>query len=329
MWLEKYWTPSSNLLGILYRRDVFRLYCIEDIEKVPSMQNEESESILATLVAAEKYFRQQQVVHGNIIYSSPVHEYPSVVQYAVPVDDHIHLPHAVHEPSVKTPKIRTTIDVPVCADARPRTVTPADTHGTPVAYAMDKMWANATTLNALNAAICTCSKCPLGSTRTKFVFGTGRPDAGVMVIGEAPGAEEDEQGEPFVGKAGQLLMKILDAVNFAREDVFIANILKCRPPDNRRPSPAEVAACEPFLWKQIELLQPKIILCLGLTAAHTILGSTASLGVLRDAVQSYRGIPLIVTYHPAALLRNPNWKKPTWEDVKKFRKMYDDIISAG
>ncbi len=199
----------------------------------------------------------------------------------------------------------------------------------PAAPAGPETWQDASTLAQLNGEICSCMKCPLGATRTKFVFGVGKTDAGVMVIGEAPGADEDAQGEPFVGKAGQLLNKILEAVKFAREEVFIANILKCRPPGNRRPLPGEVELCEPYLWKQIELVKPKIILCLGLTAAQTLLKSTSSLGVLREKVQTYRGIPLIVTYHPAALLRNPNWKKPTWEDVQKFRKMYDDIIAAG
>ncbi len=188
-------------------------------------------------------------------------------------------------------------------------------------------WQAAASLANLQAQICECKKCELGATRTKFVFGVGNPNAGVLFIGEAPGADEDEQGEPFVGRAGQLLNKIIGAINFKREEVYIANILKCRPPNNRRPLPSEVELCEPYLWKQIELIQPKIILCLGMTAAQTLLKTTESLGAMREKIHRYRGIPLMVTYHPAALLRNPNWKKPTWEDVQKLRKMYDELQS--
>lgn len=194
--------------------------------------------------------------------------------------------------------------------------------------AKQESWHNAATLDDLNKNICTCMKCPLGATRTKFVFGVGNPNADVMVIGEAPGADEDAQGEPFVGRAGQLLNKILEAIHFKREDVYIANILKCRPPNNRRPSPEEVEQCEPYLWKQIDLIQPKFILCLGLTAAQTLLRTTESMGQLRQSTHLYRNIPVVVTYHPAALLRNPNWKRPTWEDVQKLRKMYDEEMKG-
>jgi uracil-DNA glycosylase family 4 len=188
-------------------------------------------------------------------------------------------------------------------------------------------WQSAKTAAELNAKICTCQKCELGATRTKFVFGVGNPNADIMVIGEAPGADEDAQGEPFVGRAGQLLNKILEAVHFKREEVFIANILKCRPPNNRKPNPGEVEQCEPYLWKQIELIKPKFILCLGLTAAQTILKTTESMGQLRLSTHLYRNTPVVVTYHPAALLRNPNWKRPTWEDVQRLRKMYDESKS--
>lgn len=188
-------------------------------------------------------------------------------------------------------------------------------------------WQSETNLTNLNKEICNCLKCGLGKTRTKFVFGVGNPNADVLVIGEAPGADEDAQGEPFVGRAGQLLNKILEAVQFKREEVFIANILKCRPPNNRKPTPEEVELCEPYLWKQIELIKPKFILCLGLTAAQTILRTTESMGQLRQSTHMYRNTPVIVTYHPAALLRNPNWKRPTWEDVQRLRKMYDESKS--
>jgi DNA polymerase len=189
-------------------------------------------------------------------------------------------------------------------------------------------WVSATSLEDLNSMICTCTKCPLGHTRTNFVFGVGNPQADIMLIGEAPGAEEDAQGEPFVGRAGQLLNKILEAIQLRREEVYICNILKCRPPNNRDPLPEEITACEPHLWKQIELIKPKLILCLGRISAQVLLKTNASLTELRAGVHNYRGIPMMVTYHPAALLRNPHWKRPTWEDVQKFRKLYDELKKA-
>ncbi len=187
-------------------------------------------------------------------------------------------------------------------------------------------WASATSLGDLNAQICTCMKCPLGATRTKFVFGVGNPNATLMLVGEAPGADEDAQGEPFVGRAGQLLNKILEAIHFRREDVYICNILKCRPPGNRKPAPEEMEMCLPYLRKQIELIRPRVILCLGLTAAENLLQTTESLGNLRGRVLQDDGIPVMVTYHPAALLRNPNWKRPTWEDVQAVRKLHDERV---
>lgn len=190
-------------------------------------------------------------------------------------------------------------------------------------------WGNVLSLDDMNKQICTCVKCSLGHTRTKFVFGAGNPHATLMLIGEAPGADEDAQGEPFVGRAGQLLNKILEAINFKREDVYICNILKCRPPNNRKPQPDEVELCIPYLQKQIQLIKPKVILCLGLTAAENLLRTTESLGKLRGRVMQYEGIPLMVTYHPAALLRNPNWKRPAWEDVQAVRKMHDELVKEG
>ncbi len=189
----------------------------------------------------------------------------------------------------------------------------------------EEEWTKSGSLEALNTQICTCTKCGLGATRKNFVFGVGNPSADAVIIGEAPGADEDEQGEPFVGRAGQLLNKILEAISFTRDEVFICNILKCRPPNNREPAANEVELCEPYLWKQLELLQPKVILCLGRVAGQALLKTNASLGKLRGAWHDYRGIPTMVTYHPAALLRNPNWKRPTWEDVQAFRKRYDQL----
>jgi DNA polymerase len=187
-------------------------------------------------------------------------------------------------------------------------------------------WSRADSLAGLNEMICACVKCTLGQTRTKFVFGVGNPKATLMLVGEAPGADEDAQGEPFVGRAGQLLNKILEAIGFRRDDVYICNILKCRPPNNRKPQAEEVEQCIPYLRKQIQLVRPALILCLGLTAAENLLGTTESLGRLRGRTLQYEGTPVMVTYHPAALLRNPNWKRPTWEDVQAARALHDELV---
>jgi len=181
----------------------------------------------------------------------------------------------------------------------------------------------------LNKMICDCQMCSLGKTRTKFVFGVGNPNADAMLIGEAPGADEDQQGEPFVGRAGKLLNDILKAINFAREEVYIANILKCRPPGNRDPQPGEMETCMPYLMKQIELVKPKVILCLGRVAANGLLNKKLTLTALRENVYELNGIKVIATYHPAALLRNPNWKRGCWEDVKKFRKIHDELTAKN
>jgi len=186
---------------------------------------------------------------------------------------------------------------------------------------------NITSLENFDNLINTCQKCGLGATRDKFVFGVGNPNADLMIIGEAPGAEEDKQGIPFVGRAGKLLNDILIAIKFNREDVFIANILKCRPPNNRDPLPEEREVCKPYLYKQIDLVQPRIILLLGKVAANVLLNNNDSLMKMRGSVHEINGVKTMVTYHPAALLRNPNWKKPTWEDVQKLRKLYDQLVS--
>lgn len=161
---------------------------------------------------------------------------------------------------------------------------------------------------------------------TNLVFGVGNPDADLMLIGEAPGAEEDRQGEPFVGAAGQLLNKILAAINFNREDVYIANILKHRPPNNRNPLPEERERSLPFLLRQIDLIDPKLILALGKVSAQTLLGSDESLSKMRGRFHKFRDkYLLLATYHPAALLRHPKWKRPTWEDVQMLREKYDSL----
>lgn len=185
---------------------------------------------------------------------------------------------------------------------------------------------NAENLTDLNNKICECQKCTLGKSRTKFVFGVGNPNAHAMLIGEAPGADEDKQGEPFVGRAGKLLNDILKAVDLKREEVYIANILKCRPPGNRDPQPFEMETCMPYLHKQIELIKPKIILCLGRVAANGMLNKKLSLSDLRQNIYELNGIKVMATYHPAALLRNPNWKRGCWEDVQKFKKLYDELL---
>lgn len=194
---------------------------------------------------------------------------------------------------------------------------------------MTEPWSSTTTLEALDQMICSCQKCPLGRTRTKFVFGVGNPEADIVVIGEAPGADEDTQGKPFVGAAGQLLNKILAAIDLGRDDVYICNILKCRPPGNRAPERFEVEQCEPYLIKQLDLIRPRYILALGLTAATTLLSRKAKMGEFRGKVHDYNGVGVIVTYHPAALLRNPQWKRSAWEDVQLLRRLYDESRSDG
>jgi uracil-DNA glycosylase len=160
---------------------------------------------------------------------------------------------------------------------------------------------------------------------TNLVFGVGNPEADLMLIGEAPGEQEDKEGEPFVGAAGQLLNKILAAINFDRDDVYIANILKHRPPGNRNPTPEECWKSLPYLMHQIDLVHPKIILCLGKISVNTLLNRDNTLGSQRGNFYPFRGVELTATYHPAALLRNPQWKRPTWEDVQKVRKRYDEL----
>jgi uracil-DNA glycosylase family 4 len=170
-----------------------------------------------------------------------------------------------------------------------------------------------------------CVKCPLHETRTQVVFGVGDPRAKLMFIGEAPGRDEDRLGEPFVGRAGKLLTKILEAVDLTREEVYITNILKCRPPDNRDPVESEVRCCEQYLKNQIELIKPRLICALGRISAQWLLRTNEPLSKLRMEEHDYEGIPVVVTYHPAALLRNPQWKRGTWEDFKKLIKMLEAV----
>jgi len=179
-------------------------------------------------------------------------------------------------------------------------------------------------LETLRQEALACHKCPLGKTRTNLVFGVGNPSASLMFVGEAPGRDEDLQGEPFVGRAGQLLTKIIEAIGLKRGDVYIANVLKCRPPGNRNPLPEEIVLCMPYLLKQIEIIQPKVLCALGTFAAQTLLNTKSPVGTLRGRFHQYKNIPMMVTFHPAYLLRNPNDKIKVWEDMKKVRDFLND-----
>lgn len=181
------------------------------------------------------------------------------------------------------------------------------------------------TLDDISALIAACKKCDLYRTAKHPVPGEGSATARLVCVGEAPGASEDETGRPFVGQAGQLLTKILEAIKLRRDEVFIVNVLKHRPPGNRNPLPVEVEACSPYLIRQLELIRPSVIVAFGTFAAQTLLDTKLSIGKLRGAIHRYHGIPVIVTYHPAALLRNPAWKRPTWEDVQLARRILDGV----
>jgi len=174
-------------------------------------------------------------------------------------------------------------------------------------------------LKKLEEQVKKCTKCDLCKNRTNVVFGTGDPDADLMFVGEAPGYYEDEQGEPFVGRAGQLLTKIIESIGLKRSDVYIANILKCRPPENRNPDANEIVMCSPHLIRQIEIIRPKIICALGTFAAQTLLNTKESIGKLRGKFFEYQNTKFLATYHPAYLLRNPGDKKKVWADIKKVR----------
>jgi len=177
-------------------------------------------------------------------------------------------------------------------------------------------------LQALRAEVMPCTKCKLHQGRQHVVFGEGNPKARVMFIGEAPGAKEDQTGRPFVGPAGQLLDRILaGAMGLQRSEVYIANINKCRPPGNRAPEPDEVAACLPFLRQQIALVRPEVIVCLGRTAAHNLLGMTEPMHALRGRPLAYEGVPVVVTWHPAYLLRDASHKRETWDDIKRVNRL--------
>jgi len=209
--------------------------------------------------------------------------------------------------------------LPGASEASQASPAPAE-HTAPLAGAPSGDTAAA--LEALDAQVKGCEKCALCSTRTQTVFGVGNIHADLVFVGEAPGADEDRQGEPFVGKAGQLLTDIIvKGMKMRREDVYICNVLKCRPPNNRNPNPEEMTRCEPYLVQQLELIQPKVICALGGVAAKCLLQTEDSVGRMRGRWHSYQGIPLRVTYHPAYLLRTPEDKRKTWEDIQEVMKV--------
>lgn len=180
------------------------------------------------------------------------------------------------------------------------------------------------TLEKVQLELGDCTRCRLHGTRNKLVFGEGSPQARIVFVGEGPGYDEDRQGRPFVGKAGKLLDKMIKAMGFVREQVYICNMVKCRPPNNRTPKDDEIEVCSPFLVKQIEAIGPQVICALGACAAQSLLGSTSPISRLRSSVHQWRGIPLVATYHPAYLLRNPSQKAPAWQDLLKIISILED-----
>lgn len=204
------------------------------------------------------------------------------------------------------------------AAPRPGAAPAADDGGDMKAGAAEQA-AVAAELASLAEVVAACRRCRLCEGRQRTVFGSGSPTADLMFIGEGPGAEEDRQGLPFVGRAGELLTRMIQAIEMSRDEVYIANIVKCRPPGNRDPQPDEVAACRGYLERQIALVRPKVIVALGRIAAQTLLGNDTPIGQMRGRWFSVLGIPTMVIYHPAALLRNPALKRPTWEDLQQVR----------
>lgn len=216
----------------------------------------------------------------------------------------------------RSPAIPTAAAIAAPPAAAPRTDEPA-----PVAPPTPDPDGPAS-LDALRDATLNCTRCKLAEGRTQVVFGEGDPSADIMFVGEAPGAKEDESGRPFVGPAGQLLTKIIEnAIGIAREDVYIANVNKCRPPNNRNPEPDEVAACLPILREQIAFVRPKLIVAMGRVAAANLLSTNQSVTRLRGRTLEAHGVPVVVTWHPAYLLRNPAAKVETWEDIKRVNRM--------
>lgn len=205
----------------------------------------------------------------------------------------------------------------------PQLTPPADSPVTPTSGGRDP-----DALRILSEEVAGCTACALHLGRQNVVFGEGNPAAEVVVVGEAPGSAEDRTGRPFVGPAGQLLDLLLLTAGFEREEVYICNVIKCRPPGNRDPEPAEVEACSAHLGRQLDAIRPTVLLAVGRFAAQTLLGSTENIGALRGAVHDYRGTPLVVTYHPAFLLRSPQWTRAAWEDLQRLREVLETRRAA-
>ena len=184
--------------------------------------------------------------------------------------------------------------------------------------------AAAGTLDEIRSDLGECTRCTLHAGRTTLVFGVGNPDADLVFVGEAPGRDEDLEGVPFVGRAGRLLTKIIASIGLTRDEVYIANVVKCRPPGNRNPEPEEVRTCEPFLFRQLDVIRPKVVVALGAFAIHTLLGTDQAISRLRGQVYDYRGAKLVPTFHPAFLLRSPDRKRDVWEDMKKVRALLSE-----
>jgi uracil-DNA glycosylase family 4 len=214
--------------------------------------------------------------------------------------------------------VRAGAPVPGTTDAPPSPRAPA-------AYVSAEEISSLPVLAQVREIALGCPRCGLAKTRKHVVFGEGSETADVMVVGEAPGQEEDRSGRPFVGRAGKLLDLLLLSSGFSRDDVYICNVLKCRPPQNRNPQPDEVDACSPYLLRQVELVQPRVILAFGAFAAQTLLGTDISIGKLRGKTHRYRGVPLVPTYHPAACLRHPAWVRSVWEDLQRARDVLDAV----
>jgi uracil-DNA glycosylase len=193
-------------------------------------------------------------------------------------------------------------------------------------YALTEKGCGSEALLDVRADLGECTRCKLAAGRTKLVFGVGSPAAELMFVGEGPGADEDRLGEPFVGRAGQLLTKMIEAMGYRREDVYIANVVKCRPPENRNPEPDEMEACEPFLRRQIAAVRPKVIVALGKVAVHALLRETTAISRLRGRWFGYEGVKLMPTFHPAYLLRSPDEKKKAWEDLQLVMKELGKVL---
>jgi uracil-DNA glycosylase len=223
----------------------------------------------------------------------------------------------IKAPSRKTKKTSPVASAPAAVAAVPKAAPPAIVSS--FAGLLDPLPSINESLEDIRKELTGCRRCKLAPSRKNIVFGSGNPKAELMFIGEAPGADEDEQGLPFVGRAGQLLTKIIEAINMRREDVFICNILKCRPPGNRNPETDEIACCEPFLFRQIAVMKPKVICALGTFGAQTLLRTKEPISKLRGRLLDYKGLKLMATFHPAYLLRNPAEKRKVWEDVQIIR----------